>query len=344
MIYETLTESDFRKKIRPGVPGGIPKKYFFYGDEDYLKKYALGLARSAFIADPSFDVTRFDGNSFSPDAFSDALAVPPMFGQLRLVEITLSPSDLRPNEMNDFLSILEGISDDDLSMVIIVFPAGSFDPGYPKRPSAIFKKFAAAAVPVCFEKVTGARLNGWVGKHYSGNRVTADGPVCAFTVSVCGSDMTRLSSEIDKISWYVLASGRDRVTEDDVRAAGCATQEAEAFALSDAILSFDRRAALSALAVMKERQAEPVAVLAAIVRVICDLAAVSACRRDGMTPEAISTATGIKPYPLSKYLAAADRTSPERIRALLASAGKADDGVKGYAKDFLPVETFICGL
>ena len=113
----------------------------------------------------------------------------------------------------------------------------------------IGKKLAEIAVPVQFDRVTGAKLNGWVSKHYTQNKLLADAQVCAFTVSYCGTDMFRLASEIDKISCYVLSRGRDRVTPDDVRAVGCTTVEFDAFALANAIIAGVIRGSETSIAV-----------------------------------------------------------------------------------------------
>jgi len=343
-MFDTISESDFRKRIKLGAPKGLPRKYFFFGEEDYLKTAALRLARE-YVADGSgFDSVGFDALTFSPDALAEALAVPPMFGENRLVTVTLSPSDLRPSEMNSLIETAAAVEDDGWEFLIISFPAGSFDPGYPKRPSAAFKKLAEAAVPVNFERVTGARLNGWVSKHYSENRVTADPTVCTDTVACCGTDMYRLASEIDKISYYVLASGRGTVTRADVLEAGSRVVEIDGFALANAVVRGNGAEALRVLGVMKARKDEPVAVLAEIIRVLSDMQTVAICRDGGMTPDAISAATGIKPYPLSKYLSALDHTGQGRMSELLDAARAADEAIKSGNSDFLPIEVLICSV
>ncbi len=342
-MFDTISESDFRKRIKLGAPKGLPRKYFFFGDEDYLKSAALKLARTGVGADPDFDCARIDQTNFSPDALNEALSVPPMFGDVRYVELTVSLSELRQSEINSLAEIAAGI-DDGPEFLIIVFPAGTFDPGYPKRPSALFKKMAEAAVPVSFERVTGARLNGWVSKHYSQNGVTADGPVCNDTIACCGTDMFRLASEIDKISYYVLASGRGRAERSDVLAAASRVVEFDSFAFANAVLAGDGAAALRILGVMKSKKEEPVKVMSEIVRVICDLQTVAVCRDGGMTPDRISAATGIKPYPLSKYLGALDRSGKGRVSALLDAAVEADEKIKSGTSGYLPIELLVCSV
>ena len=47
---EIIKEDAFRKQIKKGLSGG----YLFYGDEDYMKAYAVNAAREAVCADPTF--------------------------------------------------------------------------------------------------------------------------------------------------------------------------------------------------------------------------------------------------------------------------------------------------
>ena len=47
---DLLRESDFRKEIKASPRAG----YLFFGDEDYLKAFAVKSARDAICPDPSF--------------------------------------------------------------------------------------------------------------------------------------------------------------------------------------------------------------------------------------------------------------------------------------------------
>ncbi|MBO7375706.1 MAG: DNA polymerase III subunit delta [Clostridia bacterium] len=340
--FDQIGESEFRKRIKLGAPSGLPRKYFFYGDEDYLKNVALRLARESVAGGSEFDCAGFDARNFSPAALSEALAVPPMFGENRLVTVCLSPSDLRPSDMNALTEIAAGIEDDGWEFLIISFPAGSFDPGYPGRPSAALKKLASAAVPVFFDRVSGARLNGWVSKHYSENGVTADGVVCSDTVAFCGTGMFRLASEIEKISCYVLASGRTAVTRADVAAAGSRTVEFDGFALANAVLRGDGAGALRVLSTLKARKEDPIAVMSEIIRTACDMRTVELCRADGMTPAEISAATGLHPFPVKKYLEALDRAEPGKTARLVSACRDADAAIKSGTPDYLPIEVLVC--
>ena len=343
VLYETISDQEFRKRLKNRFEG-LPKTYFFYGDEDYLKRSALEDTLKTLSGGDPMDSATIDQTSFSPGALEDALFSPPMFSALKPVAVSLSLTDLKPSEVAALCSVLSENGPDSFSAAILSIPSEGFDPGLPKKPSAVFKKLAAAAVPVLFERVSGARLNGWAGRHYNGNGVVAPAAVCAFTVSWCGQDMFRLASEIDKISWYVRASGRHEVTEDDIRAAGCQSDEFDSFALANAILSRDCPLALEILDYLRGNRTEPARIMSEIIRVLCDMTEVSVRRDAGMSPEQISRETGIKPYPLGRYLTALRQIPDGALSRALDLAAEADAGVKGYSKDYIPIERFICAL
>ena len=156
--------------------------------------------------------------------------------------------------------------------------------------------------------------------------------------------MFRLSSEIEKICFYVLSHGRTDALKDDVRTAGCPSVEFDAFALANAMVAGKYRVALDVLGFLKSRKTEPTRIMADIIRVICDMSALNACRKAGMTREQMTSATGIKPYPLGRYLQALDDADEKKLKRALELAGEADEKIKGYGADYVAIEQLICSM
>lgn len=343
-MFEVITESDFRRQIKSPSDG-----YLFFGDEDYLKNNAVSVARETIVPDTfalQFDYIALDRAGFSPAALEAALSSPPMFGERRLVVASLSFDDLRATEVTELCEVLTGVPGNGNSVLILNTPAGGFDAGFPRRPSALLKKLSAFLVPVRFDRITPGRLASWAARHYSSNGVDAEPDVCAATVDFCGTDMFRLASEIDKVSYFVLASGRKSVTSDDLHRAACAAEEFDTFALANAMTARQYARALDVLAVMKAQKTEPAFIMSELIRVICDMTVVSACLHDGMSQNEISEATGIRPYPLGRCISALrgiDNPAQMLKRAVTACV-EADAGVKGYTQDYIPIEKLICSL
>lgn len=340
-MKEIITEAQFRRSIK--TPDAA---YIFFGDEDYLKGNALSVARSELISPEAemFDYVRIGQADFSPEALAAALASPPMLGEYKLVTLSVAFTDLRAAEINAVCEILGSLEEGSGSVVIISIPQGGIDVGTPKKLSPGLRKLCELAQGVRFDRVAPGRLSGWAARHFAENGVEASADVCAAVVDFCGTDMFTLASEIDKISYLVLARGRKAVMEDDIREAACSNEEFGAFALADAILERNVPEALAVLSKMKAEKAEPVRIMAELIRVICEMNTVAACRDAGMNQNEMLAATGLKPYPLSKNIAALRRIDDATLKRALELCVAADAQTKGYGKAYVPIEQLICSI
>ena len=183
-MYTTVTEADFRKSIKNGIAPGSPRIFVFYGEEDYLKHNDIALLRDTLLSPDSvsFDFVSIGSAAYSAETLSAAIASPPMFGAEKVVALSVSPDDMRQSELGELTEILSGLDEYDPNVIIINIPNGGIDPGYPKKPSAMLKKFSAFAQPVVFERISPQRLIGWAGKHYHANGVDVAADVCAYTI------------------------------------------------------------------------------------------------------------------------------------------------------------------
>lgn len=340
-MKEIITEAQFRRSIK--TPEAA---YVFFGEEDYLKQNALSVARSVLITPEAemFDHVVIGQTDFSPDAVAAALAAPPMLGEYKLVTLSLTFTDLRAAEVNVLCELLGSIDRDSGNVLIISIPAGGINAGTQKRLSPELKRLCENAQGVRFDRVTAGRLVHWCARHFKENGVDADDHACAETVDFCGTDMFTLASEIDKISYLVLARGRSTVLTEDIREAACSNEEFDSFALANAILAGNTSRSLAVLSKMKADKAEPTRIMAELIRVICDMNAILACQSAGMDRDAIAAATGIKPYPLGKYMLAMKDISAESLKSTLERCVAADALTKGYGKGYVPIEQLICSI
>ena len=163
-----IKEADFRKQIKTEPAQG----YLFYGEEDYMKKFALDTAISAISPDPTFaffNEIRLDSFSYSPDALIDALMPAPMMADRKLVILSgLDFTAMKQSEIDGLCKALELLPEYDYNTLIITTSADRFDAGRsPKKPSAVLKKLSEHLIPVVFDKNSPARLSSWVAKHIS---------------------------------------------------------------------------------------------------------------------------------------------------------------------------------
>lgn len=347
MAQTILKEADFRKALKTNPTGG----YLFFGEEDYMKSAAIRMARESVTeADPAmaaFNDIRLDGLDFTPAALLDAMTVPPMGADRKVITVTgLNLSALRAADMDKLCEALSEIPDYPYNLVILSAAADTFDPGnLPKKPSELLTTLGEYLTPVYFERNTPAKLAGWVQKHYLHGGVQADPKLCQFTIEYCGRNMFTLANEVDKVACYIRAHGRDTLTEADIRTAAIPAMEYDAFAFTNAITERRRADALEILADLKLRRAEPLFILSEVSRVVCDLLAIRAMADGGRTPAEIGSELKMHEYRVGLYLKQARKTDLALLRNAVTAAEAADRALKRSAADgYGIIERLICTL
>ena len=342
-MYSPIKEADFRKQIKTEPAVG----YLFYGEEDYMKKFALDTAIAAISPDPTlafFNEIRFDSFTYSPDALIDAMMAAPMMADRKLIVLSgIDFTAMKQGEVDALCNALEHLSEYDYNTLIINTSADRFDAGKsPKKPSAVLKKLSEYIVPVLFEKNTPARLCAWVAKHFEHNGVGASADICAFIIDRCGRDMFNLASEVDKLAFYVLSKGRDAVTREDVINVTTPVAEYDAFAFTNAIGARRRDEALEVLRDMKGRRIDPIVISGSVSSTVCDMMTISIMRSEGLTPREMSEATGMNEYVISRLL----RTLPDEAmcRLMLSRCAAADLEIKGSRDGYAVLERLICTI
>lgn len=341
-----IKEADFRRQLKADPDVG----YLFFGEEDYMKATAIRMARHSLCGDPAmacFNDIRLGGEDFSPEGLLDALMAPPLGSDRKVITVTgVNFSAMRASELERLLDVLSQLPEYPYNMVMVSADSDMLDAGNPpKRPSQLLTELGEYLIPVYFEKNTPAKLSGWVQKHYLHHGVQASPDVCQYTVSYCGRDMYVLAGEIDKISCYVLAHGRDTATQEDVKAAAIPAMEYDAFAFTNAIMARRRGDALDILLDLKFRRVEPLYILSEVSRVVCDMVTVRTLGESGLTPSEISAATKLHEYRVGLYLRSAGGIDAARLRATVEACGQADSALKLSSGDgYGVIEKLICSL
>lgn len=350
---DIIKEDAFRKMLKKGISGG----FFFFGDEDYMKGFALRAAREAVCPDETFAVfndVRIDSLNYSASALLDAIIPPPMMTDMKIVTVSgINLDAMKTSEMNDLCEALEELKNYDYNLLIISVPAGQVDLGYnSKYPSENFKRLAKYLTPVQFDAISGARLVSWVGKHFEHNGVNAAPEVCSELINYCGRSMFVLSEETAKLAYYVLWNGRQTVTSDDIKNVSIAEISADTYALANAIADGRYEDALKALSVMKFHRVEPVIVLSDVSKTICEITEIKLLKDQGLPFAEIMSAFNenkkkkISDYRMRIYLNSVSNKSISRLRRAVTLCSEADLALKSsYSNEnYAPIERLICSL
>ena len=343
---EIINEAEYRKRLKNGVHGA----FVFFGAEDYLKAYAINATRAAVCPDESFacfnDIT-IDFPDFTPDALMRALEAPPMMADQKLVVLkSFNFNALKPSEVEAVIGLLEEFGNDEMNLLIIAVIPEGINAGYlPKSPSPLLKRICEFATAVNFEASAASKLTVWVARHFEHNGLKINEGTAKFLVEYCGSDMMKLSSEIEKLSSYLHANSKTDVTADDIRFVAVPETEFDPFAFSNAAMEGNRAAALDALAVMKFRQVKPEYALSEISTLYSRMYLAKQLKKNGATPADIAKILDVHSFKAGLYIKAADKMSDAQLKRALELCLDADLAMKTYAKhDYEQIEKLVCLL
>lgn len=341
---EIIKEPDFRKEIK-----NKPRCcYLFFGEEDYMKSFAVKLAVDTISPEPSFSFfneIRLDALSYTPEALLDAMMPLPMMAERKIIVVSgLDIGAMKQNELEALCSTLAQVEDYDYNTVIINVASDRLDPGIlPKRPSTTLKKLGECATLVNFEKNTPAKLAAWVGKHFEHNEVKASPDVCAFVIERCGRDMFILAGETDKLAFFVKQNGRDIVTREDVTFVATPAAEYDAFAFTNAIGARRKEEALAILRELKMKKNDPVIIMGEVTKTLCDMIAVATLNADGLTTGEISGILKLHEYTISLILR--NRPRVDVCQRLIVKCREADLELKSLSRDgYAVLEKLICTI
>ena len=346
---EIINEAEYRKRIKNGLSGA----FLFFGDEDYLKAYAVKATREAVCPDDGFgcfnDVT-IDFPEFSISSLLATLEAPPMMADKKLVVLkSFNFNAIKPSEVEAMVKIFESYGKDKYNVLIVSVIPGGIDMGYSvKKPSALLKKIADNATAVYFETSNASKLTVWVARHFEHEGIHVSERVARYLVDYCGSGMMELSAEIRKLCLYLRSKGRDIVTEEDVRYISVPATDSEPFALTNAAMAGNRAEALKALENEKFRQVKPEIIMAEISAMYSHMYLTKLLKEQGLSiPDIVKTlkAYKIHEFKIELYLGAVEKIPLEKLRRSLELCLDTDLAMKTYGKrNYEQIEKLICLL
>ncbi|MBE6538428.1 MAG: DNA polymerase III subunit delta [Ruminococcaceae bacterium] len=342
---QIISDAEFRKQLK----GELGTAYLFYGEEDYLKSHALSLAANTLCPDPSFALfnsLKLDMLDYSPEKLADMLMPLPMMADKKLITLTgFDFGAMRQSEVDELCDTLTMLDEYDYNTVIICVASGCIDEGYSMtKPSSIIRKLSEFIVPVRFEKSTPQKLATWALKHFEHGGVKIGTDALSFFIEYCGSGMYRLANEIDKLCAYVLYSGRDTVTKEDIREVTVADTEFDTFALAGAIMEGRNSDALSVLDFLRFKRTDPLLIFGEISKTICDLLLVKRLVDDGHTYVDIGKAKIMNEYKAKLYVASSAKLSYPRLYRKIELCTEADRILKtaNLSDGYSAIEMLIC--
>lgn len=338
-----LNETDFRKKMKTD-----PKGFFlFFGTEDYLKNYAITVAREAVCPDEGlacFNDITLNFADYSSEALENALAAPPMMADTKLVVVrSVDFYAMKAAELETLVGILAAYKDDPSNLLILSATPDGLEAGTPKKPDAIYARLSEHLTVVRFDEATPQKLAVWVQRHAASRQVNITEANARLLMEISGKAMLTLASEIEKLCYYVLENGRNEITAEDIRFVAIPVEECDTFALTNAAMAGKRREALDVLSVMKARQIKPEIVFGEISRLYSDLYLTKLYLESGKTVADLASLLKIHSYKAGLYQKAVEKATYPQLRRILSLCESTDLAMKSYGKrNYEQIEKLIC--
>ena len=333
----------FKARLKSGDVGGW---YIFAGEEEYLKKYYLGELRDAILDDPvftPFNHVIFDGADVDIASLTEAVKSAPMMSEYKLVEWRYGDLEhMRGSQLSAFEDFLLMKKEYPYTVFAMLLTTEGFDPGTPKRPSKLMNKYSKTFDVLNFPKSTDAQLLPWLKRHFDKEEISVSVSALNALIFRSGHGMDILKNEVEKLSAYLKANGRQELTERDVNEVASSSVECDAFALSNAITAKNREAAFVALTDMKLRRIDPMAVLGMLAKVYSELASVAILLDEGAGAADIEAALSLNPYKVKLYVSAAKKYGAEHLSRTLCALCQKDAAAKyGGITGWCAIEMFI---
>ena len=275
-------------------------------------------------------------------------SVLPVMAEQKLIEIEkVNFNKMKTGEFDEFLEMLESFSEYDYCVLAICASAEEFSPGdiKKKKPSPQYKKLSEYVKFLPFEKEEEGKLASWCVKKFAKNGVAVKLSDCMVLVSRCGQDMLILSNEIDKVSNYAKAKGRNTADVNDIKKVCISTVEYGSFDFANAILDMNVKRAYEILSDLKMHKEEPTLLLGSISKVYNDLYLIKTLDRCGYTKADISKKTKIHEYKVGLYLTSAAKRSEASFERAVELCLEADRKMKTSAVDsYVIIERLILSL
>ncbi len=308
--------------------------YILIGEDDFSIRQSLGKIKQG-VGDQTAlmtNTTVLDGKQVTPDQLRGACEAVPFLAEKRLVIVEGLLGRFEPrgksgrkksapsNNQDKYKSIADCISQipDFTELVLIDGRIGDRNPLLPE--------LSAKATVRSFQLLKGVQLRQWIERRVTEAGSSISSRAAELLVRFVGNDLWIMSNEVDKLVLFTM--GR-RIEEEDVSAVVSYAQEANVFAMVDAIIEFRTGTAQGLLQQLLKHGAHPAQLLVMLSRQVQLMFRVNELRNQGRSRSDIQHKLGLtSDFVLRKVLEQADKYSQARLREAYHKLLEADLSIK----------------
>lgn len=315
------------KKINQDIKTGeYAPIYLLYGPERYLRNQYRDKLKDG-IGAGDMNTTYYSGKGINVNEMIDIAETMPFLAERRL--IVIEDADLYKEDADQLAEYIPQIPES----TVIVYTTEKID----KR-SGIFKAAKAKGYVSEFTSPDESMLTTWIASKMKqeGKQITQGAVDLIF--ERCGTDMVRLSSELDKLFGYTY--GRDSVTALDVEAVCIKQTESKIFDMTDAVAFHDQKKALDIYYEMLTNREPAMLILNLLTRQFNQLLQVKELSTSGSRQ--ISEKLHLNEYAVKKLLKQAKGFTMEALTEAVKECVESEYAVKtGRLDETLSVELIL---
>jgi DNA polymerase-3 subunit delta len=310
--------------------------YILQGEDDFSLTRALDEIKKG-LGDPSMlatNTTILEGQNVTPGELRMVVETVPFLAEKRLVIVQgllgrfelqnktprrskkSSPANGRENDAKSFAAAMADLPES----TVLVLTDGRI-----KNANPLLKIISGAKV-MSFPLLRGDVLRQWIQKEAAVQGADMSPPALDLLARLVGGNLWIMSSEINKLALFAL--GR-RIEVEDIKAVVSSAQEANVFAMVDAIMEYKAGVAENLLEQLLQHGASPAYLLVMLSRQLRLVVRAKELRRQRKPDAEIQSRLGLKSeFPFRKTLEQAQRYPLERLKLVYKRLLEADLSIK----------------
>ena len=243
--------------MREGV---VQNVYIFHGEETYLREYYLDQLRKKLIPAgfEEFNYHKLSGKNMTVQALNDIVEAFPMMSEKSLVIVTdFDLFKLNEEQRNQMITLLSDFPE--YCCLVFVYDIAAYKPD--RKMKKLYTALTNTAQIVEFKAQGQSDLIHWVSRRFKALGKEIDRQTAEHLIFICGSLMTGLIPEIEKIAAYTKNS---KVTVADINEIADPIIDAMIYDITNEISRRNYDAAADTLGKLLKMQEEPIVILALI--------------------------------------------------------------------------------
>ena len=281
-----ITEKELIEDIKKA---DFKSVYLIYGNEDYLKKYySSAIIKKAVTDFEDLNLHRFDSSVKVDDIIAAADAIPMMsdYSCVSVCDYNFASAD--ETEVEKLVDLISDMPEG--CVLLLRLEQLSITPSKSAKAKKVFdavKKYGALVELNLREEADLVRM---VTKRAASRSVNLQPTGARYLIRVCGSDITNLFSEVDKLCDFV---GKDGIiTEKEIDALAVKTPDEKAYKLINAVCARDVERVYTMLADLAAQCVDSIAIIAALSSAYVDMYRAKVAESEGKNAESIGADFG----------------------------------------------------